>query len=1018
METQQLAIILPLLIPVPITFYLVVHFARRRAAVDIPLALLITAAGIWSAGYALELILNDYSAMLLASRLQYIALVMAPTAWLLLGLQFQDKLSILGRWGPYLLLVMPIFTLVLVFTSGYHNFFWLSKEIVHFNGLTLFNNAYGPGFWMHTAYSYTLNIAGAALAFGAATKTNLFYRRQKISIILAFILPWVANIVYVFRLTSYPIDFSPFALIASAMILMVGVFRYRLGDLVPVARERIIDEMGDAMLVLDEMQRVVDYNRALEKLFPDQAISFGESVDELLFAHPELQKLIAHQQESIEQLYTGFSNRVFRISSELINSRQDTKIKLIILRDLSSENRIQDALRLVIEGTSQDVGEDFYRSLARHLSLALATRHAMVAVLDEENANRLTSLAFWSDDGYQENISYDVAGTPCECAIEQNACVYLEDVIRQFPTDAALVEFNVESYLGMPLRNHAGKPIGVLAVFSDKAVDAVETGKHLLSIFAMRAAAEIERRRNEQRLETSEENYRRIVETTKDGVCVVNGCGVVEIVNEPMMQLLAGDANELFGKAVNDFFPAEASLPNELTSREDANFEFRFTNFAGDAKSVAISKTAIVDGDGQGASMLYIFQDLTEKQLLEAANKDIETKLRQAQKMESLGVLAGGVAHDFNNLLMPILGYIDLIKERVSANKVVLEYLNLMHSSSEKLANLCNQMLTYSGSGHFVKTAIDVEEQILDIKEFIRATVPSSFPVTYHIEDPLPAIMADTTQFNQVLMNLIINASESMHRNQGGSITVRAGQARLDGLPQSALHFGESLQPGNYVYIEVQDDGAGISAENQSRLFEPFFTTKFTGRGLGMAVVFGIVKAHNGAIEIHSEVGVGTNIRIYFPATTEPITRNATPIQLAGTSPGAGKILVVDDEPEVRLLMRRMLKKMGFEVIEAEDGARCLEVFGQHQSTISACIIDLTMPGMDGVELLSRIRQISAHLPILLVSGYSREQVPRQDLDAENVGFLQKPFTFATLKTSIDEQMAGRAEQVTAYKVH
>lgn len=198
-----------------------------------------------------------------------------------------------------------------------------------------------------------------------------------------------------------------------------------------------------------------------------------------------------------------------------------------------------------------------------------------------------------------------------------------------------------------------------------------------------------------------------------------------------------------------------------------------------------------------------------------------------------------------------------------------------------------------------------------------------------------------------------------------------------------------------------------MSTENQSRLFEPFFTTKFAGRGLGMAVVFGIVKAHSGAIEIHSEVGVGTTIRVYFPSTAEPISRNETKSQLSMAVTGAGKILVVDDEPEVRVLMRRMLGKMGFEVIEAEDGSSCLDVFGQHQSTIDACIIDLTMPGMDGVELLSRIRQISAHVPILLISGYSREKIPRKDLDSENVGFLQKPFTLAALKTAVQEQLVS-----------
>lgn len=314
----------------------------------------------------------------------------------------------------------------------------------------------------------------------------------------------------------------------------------------------------------------------------------------------------------------------------------------------------------------------------------------------------------------------------------------------------------------------------------------------------------------------------------------------------------------------------------------------------------------------------------------------LEAQLFQAQKMESLGVLAGGVAHDFNNLLMPLVGYVDLIRNRISGDPETSGYLDSIQLSGEKLANLCNQMLIYSGGGHFVKTVIDIKEQIIEVQDLVRAAIPSSFRITYHIENGVPAVKADATQFNQVLMNLLINASEAMDPNQAGTITVSTGQTYLDSKPEKTLHFGESINPGNYVYVEIQDEGVGISEENQSRLFDPFFTTKFTGRGLGMAVVFGIVKAHMGAVDIHSKIGIGTTIRAYFPATEDAITqaKNTKQTKLFETTTLNGRILVVDDEPDVRALMRRMLQKMGFEVVEAEDGAKGLEIFCQEKQEI------------------------------------------------------------------------------------
>jgi len=1007
MQGEQLAIILTLLIPVPVSLFLLAYIGRRRAPIDLPLALLIATTGIWSCGYAMELSFDSFSAKIAAEKFEYLGLVMGPTGWFLLGMHLEDKTPKLTRRAYILLSIVPAITLGLVFTSDFHTLFWETKELVDFKGFSLFDNGYGMGFILHAAYSYTLHLVGTGLVFSAMISSSKYYLRQRIAISVAVLLPWITSMIYVFRLTDYRIDFSPFVLAISALIFVLGVFRYKFGDLIPIARERIVREMDDAVLVLDEKFRVVDFNSALSDLLSEQPVEVGQDATVLLFSHPKLLHFLEHQQETTDLIYTGFSNRVSRVSSELIDRGRESPARLVILRDLSADNRSQDALRLILEGTSRDVGEDFYRSLTRTLALGLNTKYAVLAAYDEEIEGRIQMLALWAGTGYAENRSYPLKGSPAEIIVKGGSRIFPDGVAEQFPEDENLSRHNIESYHGVPLYSHDGEPLGLLAVMDDKPMVAEEKRESLLEIFALRAGTEIERRRNEQRIEASEESYRRIVETTKDGVCLTDGEGIVEFVNEPMATLLGRDMDKLVGSRFGESFTATQDLPNEFEVRENSNFEFSFTNYPGEVKFVSVSKTVIRKTDGHATGILHIFSDITRMHLLEDTNRGLEGQLRHAQKLESLGVLVGGVAHDFNNLLMPILGYVDLIKQRTLDDLVVTDYLDRMQLAGGKLADLCNQMLTYSGKGHFVEIVININDQVREMQNFVRASIPRNLSVDYLTEDQVPAIRGDVSQVNQVMMNLLINASEAMSEKASGTIRVSTGEQYLDGNEQSSLHFGDSLRAGNYVYFEVQDEGVGMSEEDQARLFEPFYTTELTGRGLGMAVVYGIVRAHLGAVEIKSVVGTGTTIRVYFPPTVDAIS----PVNLdesvtsAGLLQVDGKILIVDDEPYVRDLMHGMIETMGLEVIEAEDGAAGLDAFRLKETEIKLCVLDLTMPGIGGAELLSRIREISSEVPVMLISGYSQQEIRNRGLESPNVNFLQKPFTFKQFKSAIREQL-------------
>jgi PAS domain S-box-containing protein len=1005
MESEQLIVFLLLLTPVPISIYLLIYIARRRSSVDFPLALIIATAGLWSACYATELSMESLSAKLLVSKIGYIPIVMGPAGWFLLGLQLTDRLRLLANRRYLLLLIVPLLTLAMAFTSDYHTLLWQEKKIVEFQGFQLFRNEYGPGFWIHLVYSYALNLVGAGLSITAAVRSNEFYNRQRISIILALLLTWSANIIYVFQLTDYPVDFTPFAMIGSGLLLALGVFRYQFGDLMPVARERIVAEMNEAILVLDELKRVIDCNRAFQKLFPGRESIIGLSAEELLQDHPRLIQLLHHNTAGTDMVYTGFGGGAYRINSEIIAGTQTSPVQLVIIQDLSADGRLQDALRLVVEGTSHDVGEDFHRSLTRYLALALDTKFAMLAVLDEGDNQIANTLAFWQQDEFRENFTYSLVGAPCENVFRIGPCSYPTGVSKLFPNDMELQNAGVDAYLGTPLISHDGKRIGLLAVMDDKPFEEPGLGLTILELFAMRASTEIERREGERRLISSEENYRRIVETTKDGVCVVGKTGNIDFVNGQMAMLLASSKSALIGQPLIKQFKLVEGFSEDLLSKVEGNLEIALENQKRETRWIIVSKSFVPSGDNSAPGLLYIFSDDTERHLLMESNTGIEEQLRHAQKMESLGVLAGGVAHDFNNLLMPVLGYIDLIKERSGSDPVVIDYLDRMSQAGGKLAELCTQMLTYSGKGRFVESLVDVNEELESMQNLVRASVPSNVSILYSLKDGLPVIKADSTQLNQVTMNLLINASEAMSDQAQGTVNVSTDTASLDRDPGDLFHTGDTFTAGKFVYIEIKDEGNGISEEDQARLFEPFFTTKFAGRGLGMAVVYGIVMAHDGAISIESAAGMGTTLRVYFPTSGEQGVDGVELTEIDSIRVGqvAGKVLVVDDEPHVRNIFHGMLGSMGFETIEAENGELGFKVYKENSLEIVACVIDLTMPGMGGDILSDKIRERDLNIPILLVSGYSKQKMRRGELQSKRIEFLQKPFTLKQFKSALND---------------
>ena len=411
--------------------------------------------------------------------------------------------------------------------------------------------------------------------------------------------------------------------------------------------------------------------------------------------------------------------------------------------------------------------------------------------------------------------------------------------------------------------------------------------------------------------------------------------------------------------------------------------------------------------DGQELNFSFA-HDISERKQAEEERRKLESQVQQTQKLESLGVLAGGIAHDFNNLLMAVLGNAELALLDLSEVSPARPMLEDIRRTSRRAADLCKQMLAYSGKGRFVVRAINISELVAEMGHMLEVSISKKAAMRLSLASNLPAVEADATQMRQVVMNLIINASEALGE-RNGVISISTGSLFCDRQYLQGMHLDENLPEGFYTFLEVSDTGCGMDAETVRRLFDPFFTTKFMGRGLGMAAVLGIVRGHKGAIKVYSEVGKGSTFKILLPALNE-VAEQAEAVSSNQPSiwKGSGLILLVDDEETIRLLGERMLERMGFSVLLAADGREALEIYRARAREISCVLLDLTMPNLDGEETFRELRKIDPSTRVIMSSGYNQQDVVTRFVGRGLAGFVQKPYTIPELSAVLQSVLDPR----------
>jgi len=398
-----------------------------------------------------------------------------------------------------------------------------------------------------------------------------------------------------------------------------------------------------------------------------------------------------------------------------------------------------------------------------------------------------------------------------------------------------------------------------------------------------------------------------------------------------------------------------------------------------------------VDDEGQVVGVISLAQDVTELARNEEERRLLELRMVEAAKLESLGILAGGVAHDFNNLLVGIVGATSLALHELPVGSSVRDHLELVASSADRAAELTRQMLAYSGKGRFVVGPVDLGALVREMARLVEASISKRATMDYRIGDVSAMVEGDATQLRQVVMNLILNASDAVSE-QGGEIAVSTGVVCESAAFLRTTWLHDELPAGEYAFVAVTDTGVGMDEATRSRIFDPFFTTKTRGHGLGLAAAQGIVRAHRGFIEVESVPGAGTRIRVGFPLRAAEIPPEIVAKDESAAPSGSGTVLLADDEKVVREVARVALEAEGFEVREAADGVVALELFAAEPDAFRALIIDLTMPRMSGAELLEQVRALAPKVPVVLMSGFDERDVTSRVGSRGSQRFLQKPF--------------------------
>ena len=587
--------------------------------------------------------------------------------------------------------------------------------------------------------------------------------------------------------------------------------------------------------------------------------------------------------------------------------------------------------------------------------------------------------------------------TPYTLLIEEGLPIYgIFENLRQ-NSEAARDQEGLWATAILPVL-HEGRVIATLNLASHTHDEIPDDTRGAIENLAARVGGVIARIHAETGLRESQKNLQTLFDSMEDMLFIIDKEGRILQTNPPVHQSLGYTEAELGAMHVLDLHPPErqeetAAIISDILSGKVTTY--RIPLMTQNGVSIPV-ETKVSLGTWGGQEVIFgISRDITERLRAEAARRELDLRIQHAQKLESLGLFAGGVAHDFNNLLMAMLGNMDLSLMHLDPSSRPHALISKAMNAARRAAELTTQMLTYSGKGRSVVKRMDLSELVRENANLFKTVIPKTVVLNLDLTPEHARIEADADQVQQMIMNLITNAAEAIVE-QPGQITVTTGIGNFDAQFLSRSRLVEKPAAGRYVYVEVLDTGCGMDESTQQRIFDPFFSSKFMGRGLGMSAVMGIVRAHQGAIFVDSIVGRGTYIRVLFPALAamnSPDEPSGSGTKTAGeASLLTGTILAVDDEFEIREICREYLQLLGFTVITAVDGREAVRLLLEHADEIVCVLLDMMMPDLDGFATLQELKKHRPDIPVILCSGYNAIEATRLFSSKGLAGFIQKPF--------------------------
>jgi two-component system, cell cycle sensor histidine kinase and response regulator CckA len=784
--------------------------------------------------------------------------------------------------------------------------------------------------------------------------------------------------------------------------------------------EQLVECAPEAISILDPEYRITRLNGEFTRIFgffPEEAL--GERIDTLIVPPDRsaetrwIAELLVKGQkvvlETKRQRKDGTLLDVF-ISAAPIMIDGEQVAMCVLYRDISEQKRaeaLHSALYRITQKTSSaDDLQQFYAAVHGIVGELTYARNFYIALYDP--LTQMLSFPYFEDEEDSRPASKKLGrgltdyvlrtGEPLLCTPE-----VFDGLVKQ--GDVELIGAPSLDWLGVPLKA-GGSTFGVLVVQSYSGnVRFGEREREILQFVSQQLASAIEYKRNEEALRRSEARYRSLVQSAVYGIYRSSLEGRFFDVNPALIAMLGYDSAEevLALDPKSDVFldPSEQERVMREFQRGTRldNVEVRWKRKDGSAITVRLSGRAVNSPEEAAEVLELIAEDITERRVL-------ENQFRQAQKMEAVGRLAGGVAHDFNNLLMVISGYAEVLLEQTRKGNPLYPKIEAIHQAADRATTLTRQLLAFSRKQLLELKVVDLNIIIEDMERLLRPLIGENIELHTQLASDLGRTRADAGQIEQVIMNLVVNSKDAMPT--GGKINIQTANARLNNEDRRREYT--YIQPGIYVVLSVTDTGEGMDKETQSRIFEPFFTTKEKGKGtgLGLSTVYGIIKQSGGYVLVESEPRLGTTFRIYLPRVEDTLEPAGPMGASRSQAIGSETVLLVEDEESVRQLVRETLESKGYKVLEAENGEAALQIVSDYSGKIDVLITDVVMPGMSGRELSARLCASYPETKVLYLSGYTEDAIVHEGVVDPDTAFLQKPFTLQMLSRKVREVLGER----------